>query len=627
MESKGKWGVKLLMVGVMLSLSSMAEAEQRQYSTVGEYVMNDYESTEAAEVRAFDNAKQNALEQAGVLVENYTRTEDMVVAEDTLRYMTNGSLQVLDKQIEYKSIAPGMTKVIVKLESRVDTADVEKVLAQKRDELEHLTNAYNRLRLSIKNIDDDTKKLKDRMATMIDGQVMSAEIKDLKIKEKQRIAKQKYDEIFNIYNNSEDRGEIRDKVVASLKEMLNIDGKNANGYQFIGAILTGKEKYKYLNMSLEINPNGAGTYGELGKYYSEKGNYTKALENYSKGMILNPKMYELYGGRGNVYVELKEYAKAEKDYFQALSLRPDSFIVRNCLGHMYSMSRDYPKSIKWYTEVISVYKKKDKWMGYNDRGDVYNEMGEFDKALDDFNTALNHVPPEMKNYNLAKSIIYQNRGNVYYHKGDGNKAIADYERSIALNDGDYVSRCNLAAVYKRTGYYYKALDLYTEALKNADNNIWQAKIYLWRGEVNELLKQRENAKREYELAIQKDEKYADAYKFLGTVYSYEGDYDRAIKYLSKAVELDSEYWEAEYNLSIAYLKKGNGDKTIEVARSLMRKYPDNPRGYDMCGCGYELKGMYEMAINYIEKAIQIDPKSSEYCEDLERVKRKYKVGR
>ena len=145
--------------------------------------------------------------------------------------------------------------------------------------------------------------------------------------------------------------------------------------------------------------------------------------------------------------------------------------------------------------------------------------------------------------------------------------------------------------------------------------------------VNELLKQRENAKREYELAIQKDEKYADAYKFLGTVYSYEGDYDRAIKYLSKAVELDSEYWEAEYNLSIAYLKKGNGDKTIEVARSLMRKYPANPRGYDMCGCGYELKGMYEMAINYIEKAIQIDPKSSEYCEDLERVKRKYKVGR
>lgn len=627
MESMGKWGVKLLMVGVMLSLSSMAEAEQRQYSTVGEYVMNDYESTEAAEVRAFDNAKQNALEQAGVLVENYTRTEDMVVAEDTLRYMTNGSLQVLDKQIEYKSIAPGTTKVIVKLESRVDTADVEKVLAQKRDELEHLTNAYNRLRLSIKNIDEDTKKLKDRMATMKDGQVMSAEIKDLKIKEKERIAKQKYDEIFNIYNDSENREEIREKVVGSLKDMLNIDGKNANGYQFIGAILTGKEKYKYLNMSLELNPNDAAAYVELGNYYNDKGNYNKALEYYSKGIILNPKEYAGYGGRGNVYVELNEYAKAEKDYFQALALRSDSFIVRNCLGHLYSMSGEYSKSIKWYTEVISVYRKKDKWMGYNDRGTVYNDMGEVDKALDDFNTALNLIPPEMKNYNLAKSIIYQNRGNVYYHKGESNKAIADYESSITLNDADYVSRNNLAAVYKRTGDYYKALDLYSEALKKADNNRWKAKIYLKRGGVYELLKQFENAKREYELSIQKDEKYADAYKFLGTIYYGEGDYDKAIKYLSKAVELNSDYWEAEYNLSLAYLNEKNGDKTIEVARSLMRKYPNKAIGYDICGCGYELKGMYDMAINYIEKAIQIDSKSSEYREDLERVKRKYRSGR
>jgi len=72
---------------------------------------------------------------------------------------------------------------------------------------------------------------------------------------------------------------------------------------------------------------------------------------------------------------------------------------------------------------------------YYKRGDVYDEIGEYEKAIADYSKAIELDP----NHALA----YYSRGCAYAEKGEYEKAIADYNKVIELNPSDayaYYSR-------------------------------------------------------------------------------------------------------------------------------------------------------------------------------------------
>ena len=61
---------------------------------------------------------------------------------------------------------------------------------------------------------------------------------------------------------------------------------------------------------------------------------------------------------------------------------------------------------------------------YNNRGNAYAAKGEYDRAIDDYNQALQLNPNDTEAYN--------NRGIVYGAKGDKQKAIADFQTCLKL---------------------------------------------------------------------------------------------------------------------------------------------------------------------------------------------------
>jgi len=64
-------------------------------------------------------------------------------------------------------------------------------------------------------------------------------------------------------------------------------------------------------------------------------------------------------------------------------------------------------------------------MAYNNRGIVYDDLKEYDKAMADYNKA-NEINPQY-------AMAYNNRGSVYYDLKEYDKAIKDYNKALGID--------------------------------------------------------------------------------------------------------------------------------------------------------------------------------------------------
>ena len=143
---------------------------------------------------------------------------------------------------------------------------------------------------------------------------------------------------------------------------------------------------------------------------------------------------------------------------------------------------DAEEFIKLYTAGLTLYPKMVE--GYIKRGNAYNYIGEYDKAIADYDEAIKLKP------NYAK--LYYNRGNAYRDKVNFDKAIADYTKAIKLNP-DYVD-----AYYNR-GKIYDEINAYDKAIED------------------------------FSTVIKLEPEHADAYSCRTTLYRDKGEYDKVVE--------------------------------------------------------------------------------------------------
>jgi protein O-GlcNAc transferase len=111
----------------------------------------------------------------------------------------------------------------------------------------------------------------------------------------------------------------------------------------------------------------------------------------------------------------------------------------------------------------------------------------------------------------------------------------------------------------------------------------------------------------YKKILQKTPKNFDALHSIGKIYCRLGNYDLAIKYISKSLHFNANIPEAYFYLGIAYRAKGQYNDAITCYQKSLKLNPNSFNTYNNLGLVFQAKGQLDDAITSFQKALQLNP--------------------
>lgn len=168
-------------------------------------------------------------------------------------------------------------------------------------------------------------------------------------------------------------------------------------------------------------------------------NYNSAIANCSAVIEQKPKQIQAYLWRGLAYYRSNNYQEAIHNYNQILELNPE---------HLQAL--------------------------YN-RGLARSAIAQFSKALTDYNRALEQSPALSQ---PEKAMIYNDRGIVYLEQKQYQKARKDFSQATHLDENNSRSLYNLGCACHYLGEHQTAIRHFTHAIAQSPDH---ASAYITRG--------------------------------------------------------------------------------------------------------------------------------------------------
>jgi tetratricopeptide (TPR) repeat protein len=246
-----------------------------------------------------------------------------------------------------------------------------------------------------------------------------------------------------------------------------------------------------------------------------------------------------YCNRGSAYADIGEWEKAIPDYFKVIVSDPKYLKAYYNTGVAYVNLGKWDLAIAAFSKTLEIdpgYVK-----AYYTRGVAYGNLGQYDKAIADYTKATGIDP----NYTDA----YFNSGDAHASLGEWGKAIADYTRAIE-NDPNYIKAYyDRGVAYGNLRQYDKAISDYAKVIESEPKNL---KAHYNCGIAFANLGKWDEAIAELSAVIAIDPGYAQGYSDRGVAYATLGQLEKAINDFSRAIEIDPNNTMAYYNRESAY---------------------------------------------------------------------------
>ena len=168
----------------------IAEAAVQTIEATGVYVMGDNDSPKIARDAARQEAMRSAVEQAGVYVESYSKTQNMELTEDDVRTISGAVLKVT-KEEAIPELKGTTLKYTVNLTAEVDTdsIDLQKMM-QNKTELEKLQQERDALKKQNEELLEKYEKAqgkeKEKLGSQLETSYDQTKIFDEAVQEIQR---------------------------------------------------------------------------------------------------------------------------------------------------------------------------------------------------------------------------------------------------------------------------------------------------------------------------------------------------------------------------------------------------------------------------------------------------------
>lgn len=253
-----------------------------------------------------------------------------------------------------------------------------------------------------------------------------------------------------------------DKAIMLCKQVLSLDDSIVAAHNLLGIAYGEKGEFdsaiESFSKASELDPqNPSFPYNKARARYLQK-DYSNALKDCDTAISLDSNDYAYYLLRGSIKRHLSDNNGALEDYTRVIELKPDESqayynraLVKNELGDKSGAIQDYIESTRIKPNVNA----------YNNLACLYLENK--DKV-----TALSYIEKAISLSNGTDGNVIDTRGEIYMFTGELDKALADFNRAIELCPTDGYIYKHRALCYRKMSELEEEDNVKLELISNAE---------------------------------------------------------------------------------------------------------------------------------------------------------------
>jgi tetratricopeptide (TPR) repeat protein len=299
------------------------------------------------------------------------------------------------------------------------------------------------------------------------------------------------------------------------------------------------------------------------------------------------------------YSDKGEYSKALDVVRYAFSLHPNSINLLIKQAHLFAITGQDKRALDTLDKVekISPYDMDLHLV----RGNIFNTLGEFSSALECFKKALPMAELKDEIY-FSMAITYQNMQNYP-------KAIDHFKLAIQCNTGYELAMEELTACLGLIGKLTDGISYY-KGLIDADPYSYAAWYNL--GDIHCRLGNYEEALHAFDYCLLIRDDFAPAYLDQAHVLAMLGHFEDAIQKYKQTFEYFNPDGITYFNIAECYEKLEKMDEARTYYKKAVRMLPEMAQGWYGIALTLEFEERWYEAIHYVKKALEKDPAHPEY---------------
>jgi len=389
-----------------------------------------------------------------------------------------------------------------------------------------------------------------------------------------------------------------DELTLKIKENFNLSEEEIAGDidMEVGKITTSyPQAYRYFSEAEKC-------------YYS--GDYRKAILIGEKAIEIDPEFATAYYGLAWCYWTMKYNAEASK-YFQMAMKLIDRISERERLriqGDFYVQLEKYDEAIEVYKKLLELYPED--WIGNNSLGILYNNLEEWDKAIERLEV---NVKNKVENPYSYENIAWAYRAKGMYEKTE--EILRDHLRNIS---GHFFIHWQLTHNYLCQREFSLAMAEINKAISinpdSSSNISLLGNIHLYKGDFIK-------AEKEYRKLLEKDEPANQriARHELADLCLLQGKFERAREQAKQGIKLAEKIgekgWASRFYsyLAYLYLKTGNLKQALEECqKSWSSAVEAGEKGGQINALYWQ--GISRLKLNSMDEALRVADELKELIE-------------
>lgn len=285
----------------------------------------------------------------------------------------------------------------------------------------------------------------------------------------------------------------------------------------------------YFDQQIRKSPKDIDLYFAKAKHLAARRNYNDAISALDKGVTIDSANAELYAFRSDLHYKMKQIEKSMSDVETALDLDETNIRANRRAAWIYYILQDYENTFKYVNKVLA--EDENDAESYLIKGMAYKEQEKFNLSISSFRTAVeqdNDYYDAWIQLGLLHGLAEHEHTPFYY------------DNAIRVDSTKYEAHYNKAYYLQESlGEYREAIKSYDAILRHNPNfyNAYFNKGYIYL----EYLDVYDSAQMMFTRVTEINPSSYKSYLHRGIAFERQGDLQRAIEDINKALKMKPDY--------------------------------------------------------------------------------------